>query len=104
MKDDLSNVITDASCYTISNDYSIYAYKSNMRYTYVRVGSKWYNTGTQQYTNLPVNSTCYNFSDISTINSYHVWEPIYITLALVFVVFVWLLWFSVFKRITRWKV
>lgn len=103
MKDDLSDVVSGASCYTINNDYSIYAYKSNVRYTYIRIGSKWYNSAQQQYVNMPSNLTCISYADISAINSHQVFEPIYITIALICVVFVWLLWFNVFKRITRWK-
>lgn len=103
MKDDTSEIISNASCYQINSDTSIYAYRSNVRYSYVRIGSEWKNTAQQQYTNIGNNVICYNFSDIVALNSHQVFEPIYVTIAFICVVFVWFLWFVVFRRITKWK-
>lgn len=103
MTDDTTGIINNASCYQISNESSIYAYRNNVRYSYVRIGSKWQNTGQQQYNSVPNGVVCYNFSDIASLNSYHVFEPIYIVFALLCVIFVWILWFSIFRRITKWK-
>lgn len=103
MKDDTTSIINNAQCYVINNSSSVYAYRSNVRYTYTLIGSKWYNTAQQQYANFPTNTICFPYSDIAVINSHQVFEPIYVCIAFIFVVFVWLLWFNVFKRLTRWK-
>lgn len=41
MKDDVSEIITNAECYTINSATSIYAYKNNTRETYTQIGGKW---------------------------------------------------------------
>lgn len=78
--DDVSEVITNGSCYTINNSSTIYAYRNNIRYSYSQIGGKWFETSQQNYTNLPVNNVCYTYSDIAGLHSFAVYEPfLYLT-------------------------
>lgn len=103
MKDDFSEIVDNASCYTIASESGLYAYRNNVRYSYTKLGTKWWLRQTDNYNNVPVNSTCYSYNDIIAINSKPEFEPIFVFMALVLVVFVYWLWFNIFKRITKWK-
>lgn len=76
MVDDFSELINNASCYVINNSSSIYAYRNNIRSNYTQIGGKWFKTSEQTYTNLPTNSVCYSYTDITGIKSFAVYEPI----------------------------
>lgn len=104
MKDDFSEVITNASCYAINSENTLYAYRNNVRYSYTRVGAKWWLRQTDNYSNIPNTYSCYNFDTISSINSKPEFEPIFGAISLGLVILVYLLWFNIFKRITKWKV
>lgn len=96
MSDDFSEVITNASCYTINNQTTIYAYRNNTRYSYSQVGGKWYETATNTYTSIPVNSTCYSYANISTLSSYSYMLPIYYMIAFMLAVFVFFFAYRIF--------
>ena len=104
MKDDFSEVVTNATCYVLYSETVIYAYRNNVRYTYTKVGSKWWLRQQDNYSTIGNNYNCYSYDVISTINSKPEFEPIFLAIAFALVVFVYLLWFMIFKRITRWKV
>lgn len=88
MKDDVSEIISNASCYVINNQNSIYAYRNNTRSNYTQIGGRWLKTSEQNYTNIPTNTVCYSYNDIKELNSFAVYEPIlnFISFCLVFLV------------------
>lgn len=97
MKDDVSEIITNASCYVINNQSSIYAYRNNTRSNYTQIGGKWFKTSEQTYTNLPVNSVCYSYSDIEALNSNASFEPIYLFIGFCLVALVIYLFFKLIR-------
>lgn len=103
MTDDFSNLETGASCYAISNQTTIYSYKTNVRTTYIQIGGKWYKTSTQSYTSIPTSTTCVPYSDLTKINSNAAYYPIYIVIALSLAVFVWYVVFSLLGRLIKWR-
>ena len=104
MKDDFSRVTANAECYVFNSESVLYAYRNNVRYSYTKLGSKWWLRQMDNYTSIPNNYNCYTYDDISSLNSKPEFEPIFVAIAFALVVFVYLLWFMIFKRITRWKV
>ena len=103
MTDDFSNLETGASCYVLNNATSIYSYKNNIRTTYNQVGGKWYRSAVQNYTNLPVNSVCWSYADITALNSNAVYFPIYSYIALAIACGVWVVCFKLLSRLVRFK-
>lgn len=103
MKDDISEIITNAQCYTLNSQTSIYSYSNNTRITYTQIGGKWYKTAQQTYTNLPVNAYCVSYNTISDISSYNYYLPIYEAIALVLALFVWFFVFKLVSKFIRWK-
>lgn len=103
MTDDVSEIIDNATCYYISSENSIYAFRNNARYSYKKLGAKWYHTETTNYNYISDSYNCRSYDDIASINSNVEFEPIFTFIALICVVFVYWLWFNIFKRITKWK-
>lgn len=102
MKDDISEIITNAECYTINSATSIYAYKNNLRETYTQIGGKWKKSGQSTYNYFPGGAYCVAYSEIESINSYAMFEPLYVFNSLLVSVFVigfavWLLFGRIFK-------
>lgn len=103
MKDDISEIITDAECYTINNATSIYAYKNNTRETYTQIGGKWKKSGQSSYNYFPSGSYCVAYSEIEDLNSYAMYEPLYVFNSLILACFVigfsiWLIFGRIFKH------
>lgn len=86
MKDDFSEIETGASCYVLNNATSIYSYKNNIRTTYIQVGGKWYKQATTTYTNIPNNTYCWSYNDITSLNSNAAFEPLYLFIVLLIAV------------------
>lgn len=103
MTDNFDELETGASCYVLNNATTIYSYKSNIRKTYIQVGGKWINTSQSDYYNLPSNTVCFSYNDITKLNSNAVFEPFLIGLSFCLAVFVWWAVFSLFSRLVRWK-
>lgn len=103
MKDDFTNIETGASCYVLNNATTIYSYKNNIRSSYVQVGGKWYKTAVQNYTNIPTNTLCWSYSDITSLNSNSVYYPIYSFIAIILAFSVWFICFKLLSRFARFK-
>lgn len=103
MTDNFEELETGASCYVLNNATTIYSYKNGVRKTYIQVGGKWFNTSQSDYYNLPSNTVCFNYNDITQLNSNAVFEPFLIGLSFCLAVFVWWAVFSLFSRLVRWK-
>lgn len=103
MTDDFSELINNASCYYINSENSIYAFRNSVRYRYAKLGAKWYLAETSNYYSISDSYNCRSYDDIVAINSKAEFEPIFVFIALICVVFTYWLWFNVFKRITKWK-
>lgn len=104
MKDDFSEVITNATCYTINNTTSIYAYRNNVRYSYAQIGGKWYKTAETSYSSVPATSNCYDFSSISSLSSRAEFYPIYMFIAFLLAVFVWRFIYFIWSRLVRYRI
>ena len=104
MTDDFSNLVKGASCYAISSQTSIYAYKGGVRSSYSQIGGKWYKTAENAYSSVPINSVCYSYDDITKINSKAEYFPIYEFIALLLAVFVWFFVFRLVSRLIRWRI
>lgn len=104
MTDDFSDLETGSSCYVLNSATSIYSYKSNSRKTYTLIGGKWYHSATTTYTNIPTNTVCISYSDITQLNSNAAYYPIYMMISFMLAVFVWFLWFWLFRRLFKWSV
>lgn len=104
MTDDFSELPTNATCYTLNSATSIYVYRSNIRDTYTQVGGKWYKTATTNYTNIPTNTICWNYSDITAINSKAEYFPIYEFIAVLLALFVWFFVYKLIARLFKWRV
>lgn len=103
MKDDISEITQNAQCYTINSATSIYAYKNYTRETYTQIGGKWKKSAQSSYNNIPVGAYCVSYSEIESINSFAMFEPLYIFNALAVSVFIigfgiWLLFGRIFKH------
>ena len=103
MKDDFSELINNASCYYISSENSLYAFRNSLRYRYAKLGAKWYLAEVSNYNIINSGYNCRSYDDIVNINSNVAFEPIFVFIALICVIFTYWLWFNVFKRITKWK-
>lgn len=103
MTDDISEIPSNASCYTVNSQSSIYSYRGGTRDTFTQIGGKWYKTATSSYTNIPNNAVCWSYSDIAAINSNSVYLPIYEFIALTLAVFVWFFVFKLVSKFIRWK-
>lgn len=82
MKDDFTNIETGASCYVLNNATTIYSYKNNTRSTYIQVGGKWYKNAVSNYYDIPSNSVCWSYNDITSLNSNAAFEPLYLFIVL----------------------
>lgn len=100
MTDDLSAIPT-SGCNYISNDTTIYNYSSNVRRTYRQIGGKWYFTEQSTYTSIP---NTYQCVDITGLSSNSVYLPIYYFIAFILVLVVLYLWFSIFRRVIKWRI
>lgn len=103
MKDDISEIVENAQCYTINSATSIYAYKNNTRETYTQIGGKWKKSAQSSYNSIPVGAYCVSYSEIESINSYAMFEPLYVFNSLLVALFVigfciWLLFGRIFKH------
>ena len=103
MKDDFSELETNASCYTLNSTTSIYSYRNNIRSTYTQVGGKWYKTAAQNYTNLPTNIVCFSYNDITSLNSNAEYFPIFEFIAFSLAVFVWVVVYKLISRLIKWR-
>lgn len=103
MTDDFSNLETGASCYAISNQTTIYAYKASVRTSYIQIGGKWYKSSTSSYYNIPDSTSCYSYSDITSVNSNAAFYPQYMIFAFALAVFVWLVVFKLLGRLVKWR-
>lgn len=104
MKDDISEVINNASCYTINSQTSLYSYRNNVRSTYTQIGGKWYKTAESSYTSLPVNAYCVPYSTVSDLNSNAAFEPFYLFIAFCLAVFVWRFVYFIWSRLVRYRI
>lgn len=104
MKDDISEIINNATCYTINSATSIYAYSNNIRNTYTQIGGKWYKTAETTYSYLPTSSYCVSYSNISDLNSNAAFEPIYLFIAFILAVFVWRFVYFIWSRLVRYRI
>ncbi len=104
MTDDFSDLITGASCYAISSQTIIYAYKGSVRSTYSQIGGKWFKTAENVYSSVPSNTVCYSYDDITKINSNAEYFPIFEFIALLLALFVWFFVFKLFSRLIRWHI
>lgn len=101
--DDISQIETGASCYTISNATTLYSYKNYNRYTYTQIGGKWYKTAQSAYNTIPSNIYCVDYSVIEGLSSKAEFIPIYATYALLISGFImlggiWLLFKGILRR------
>lgn len=104
MTDDFSNLESGASCYVLNNTTTIYSYKNNIRTSYIQIGGKWYRSSYSTYTNLPTNIVCWSYSDITSLNTNADMYPIYVMIAFMLACVVWFLFWSVFRRLFKWRV
>ena len=104
MKDDTSEIINNATCYTLNNATSIYAYRNNVRSTYTQVGGKWYKTSETIYSSLPPSSYCLSYNYISDLNSNAAFEPIYVFIAFCLAIFVWKFVYFMLSRLVRYRI
>lgn len=103
MTDDFTNLETGASCYVLNNTTTIYSYKNNTRTTYIQIGGKWYKNAIQTYTNLPTNTVCWSYSDITELNTNAQFYPEFMFIALAIAIFVWYIVFKLITRLVKWK-
>lgn len=99
MTDDISE-IPATGCNYISNNTTIYNYNSGLRKTFRQIGGKWFFTEQSAYNTIPSNYECV---DISELSSNSMFLPQYYFFAFVMVCVVIYLWFSVFRRVIRWR-
>lgn len=104
MKDDFSELPSNGSCYTLNSSSTIYVYRNNTRDTYTQVGGKWYKTATSIYSSVPSSSVCWNYSDITALNSKAEYFPIYEFIAVILAIFVWFFVYRLVARIVKWRV
>lgn len=103
MTDNFDDLETGASCYVLNNATSIYSYKSNSRKTYTLVGGKWYYTATSTYTNIPTNTVCWSYSDITELSSNADMYPVYMFISFSLAVFTYFLAWYLFRRLFKWR-
>lgn len=104
MKDDTTEIINNATCYTINSATSIYAYRNNVRNTYTQIGGKWYQTATITYTNIPSSSYCVSYSNITNLNSNAAFEPIFVFIGFCLAIFVWKFVYFLWSRLVRYRI
>lgn len=104
MKDDVSEIINNATCYTLNNATSIYAYRDNVRNTYTQVGGKWYKTAETTYSSVPFSAYCLSYNDISDLNSNAAFEPIFVFIAFCLAIFVWKFVYFMWSRLVRYRI
>lgn len=103
MKDDTSNIETGSSCYVVNNATTIYSYKGGTRKTYIQIGGKWFLSSQSTYYNIPDNSVCWAYNDITSLNSNAQFYPLFEFVALCLAVFVWYIVFKLITRLVKWK-
>lgn len=96
--DDVS-AIDNTYCNVLSSPNSISSYHNNIRKDFVFVGGTWYlyRTQTASYGNYDTSN--YNCIDISTLNSYAVYQPIIYAIAFMLFVFFIVLFYKVIKGV-----
>lgn len=104
MTDDITEIVTDASCYTINNATTIYSYGDSVRYTYTQIGGKWYKTGQNSYNSISSNYVCYSYDDIAALSSKSEFEPIFTAIALGLVIVTVMLFWATIRKITIWRI
>lgn len=103
MSDDFTELPTNATCYTVNSATTIYSYSNNIRDTFTQIGGKWYKTATTNYSNIPTNSVCWPYADITKLDSRAEFYPIYAAIAFVMAVFVWFVVFKLISRLIKWR-
>lgn len=103
MTDDFTGLINNASCYSVNNSTSIYAYRNNVRYSYTQIGGRWYETAQQTYTNIPSSTTCYTYSDITALNTFSYMQPIFYFIAFLLGILVWTMCFWMWSKLIHWR-
>lgn len=103
INDNVSEIIDNASCYTINSPTSIYSYSGNIRRTYTLMGGSWYQTAQSNYNTIPSGAYCVSYSTIQNIASYEYMSPVYSFMALIVSLFIllfafWLLFRSFVRR------
>lgn len=104
MKDDFSDLPTNASCYTLNSATSIYVYSNSVRYTFTQIGGKWYRTAQSNYYSVPDSAVCWSYSDITGLSSNAQFLPIYEGIAFLLALFVYALVWSLYRRLGKWRV
>ena len=104
MTDDFSEIDQNATCYTLNSATSIYSYGDYIRYSYTQIGGKWYKTGQTSYVNLPVNTLCRTYDDITAISSKAEFAPVYAGFAFALVFVTLGLFWATIRKITIWKI
>lgn len=103
MTDDFSELENNATCYTINNSSSIYAYRNNVRTTYTEIGGRWFKSATQTYTSLPGNAVCIAYSDITKISTYSYMQPVFYAIAFILGILVWSICFWLWSKLIQWR-
>lgn len=98
--DDVSE-IPSTGCNTLYSNSILYNYSNGIRKTYINVGGKWYFTASSNYYNIPDSVNCIDVSDLSTNSSM---VPVFYFIALFLALVVWFLWWSVFRRLFKWRI
>lgn len=69
----------------------------------MEVGGKWLKTASQTYTNLPNNTTCFTYSDITSISTYSYMQPIFYFIAFILGILVWTMCFWMWSKLIQWR-
>lgn len=93
MTDDYS-AIPETGCNVLSNPTTIYNYYNGVRKTYLQVGGKWIYSAQNTYTGNTSNYVCV---DISNLNSFSYFEPIYQFISFCLVALVIYLFFKLIR-------
>ena len=97
MSDDVSS-IPSTGCNVLNSATTLYNYSNNSRRTYIQVGGKWIYTSQSSYSTLPSGAQCI---DVDSLNSRSEFYPIFIFIAFVLAVFVWVVVWKLIKPILR---
>lgn len=97
MSDDVSAIPT-SGCNVLNSPTTLYNYSNNSRKTFVQVGGKWIYTSQSSYSSLPSGYQCI---DINDLNSRAEFYPLFIFIAFILSVFVWVVVWKLIKPILR---
>lgn len=98
--DDVSAVPT-TGCNALNSSTVLYNYSSGIRRTYINIGGKWFLSSQTSYNTIPASTECIDIANLST-NSDMV--PVFYFIAFCLALVVWWLWWSVFRRLFRWRI